>query len=271
MVKNTGIPYEQLAKWIIEQISENEGVNTTRLEHNVKLPGKTAVHQIDVLWEFDVAGFKYTTIIQAKDWRTQNVDQGKLIQFKGVLDDLPGQPRGIVVTSKGFQSGAREFAEKNGIYIYELREPTEEDWNDRIKTFNISMNIYQPYFDRKIHFDDSWNARELERSTVVIESDNLVFYDESGVKITDELALYTSLTPAGFEELPPTKKTHHFDKPTFVKTQNPDIRVKVDSVEVTISKKLETIEYQLKGEDFVGYVFKNVISGDVKTFPKRGA
>jgi hypothetical protein len=54
------------------------------------------------------------------------------------------------------------------------------------------INIYQPYFDRKINFGDSWNARELERLTLAIESDNLVFYDESGVKITDELALYTS-------------------------------------------------------------------------------
>ena len=112
MAKNTGIPYEALTKWIIEQISLESGVHTTKIEHDVDLQGRDAVHQIDVLWEFEVGGFKYTTVIQAKDWITQKVDQGKLLQFKCVLADLPNQPRGLVVARKGFQSGAIEFAKK---------------------------------------------------------------------------------------------------------------------------------------------------------------
>lgn len=112
MAKNTGIPYELLAKGIIEQLSKESGVHTTRLEHNVDLKGKDLTHQIDVLWEFEAGGIKYTTIVQAKDWATQRVDQGKLLQFKAILDDLPGQPRGLVIARKGFQSGAIEFAEK---------------------------------------------------------------------------------------------------------------------------------------------------------------
>jgi len=70
--------------------------------------------------------------------------------------------------------------------------------------------------------------------------------------------------------LSPTKITYQFDKPTFVKTLDPQVKAKIESLEVMISKTLATIEYQLKGEDFVGYILKNVLDDDdVKTFPKR--
>ena len=57
-----------------------------------------------------------------------DVDQGEVIQFKGVLDDLPNQPRGIFVTRTGFQSGAIEFAKKEGInYTMLLASPQTAD------------------------------------------------------------------------------------------------------------------------------------------------
>lgn len=244
------------------------------------MQGRDAVHQIDVLWEFEVGGFKYTTVIQAKDWITQKVDQGKLLQFKCVLADLPNQPRGLVVARKGFQSGAIEFAKKNGILIYELREPNEADWNGRMRTFNIKANEYTPNFtDIKLIQDTDWNVQELLRlnrlpkeAPKIDVSDDLIFQDMNGVEVTTALILFNSLVPEGFDELPRTKITYQFDKPTFIKTLDPQIRAKLESIEVKISKTLETKEYQLKGEDFVGYILKNVLDDDdVKTFPKRMA
>ena len=67
----------------------------------------------------------HETIVQAKDW-SRPVEQGQLILFKGVLDDLPGQPKGIFVTRTGYQSGAREFALAHGILLYELKEADDE-------------------------------------------------------------------------------------------------------------------------------------------------
>lgn len=55
-------------------------------------------YQLDVCWEFERGGIKYATVVQAKDWTTRAVDQGELFKFKTVLDDLPGQPRGVFVT-----------------------------------------------------------------------------------------------------------------------------------------------------------------------------
>lgn len=39
-----------------------------------------------------------------------------------MLEDLPGQPKGIFVSRGGYQQGAREYARTHGILLYELRE-----------------------------------------------------------------------------------------------------------------------------------------------------
>jgi len=144
MAQNTGKPYELLVQQILDQIL-NESTNNIKVNHNVFLQGKDATHQIDLYWEFEIGGIKYSTVVEVKDL-IKPVDQGKLFQFKCVLDDLPGQPRGIFVTRTGYQEGAREYAKKNGILLYELREPTDQDWDDRIKTFNIEEDSYLPFF-----------------------------------------------------------------------------------------------------------------------------
>src|ERR1039458_4298024 len=99
-IHNTGIPYEILTKMIFEDIVNQKSVETIQVRHNVLLTGKTLTHQIDVYWEFVVGGISYRTVVQAKDWATP-VNQGELLKFKAVLDDLPGQPRGVFVTRTG--------------------------------------------------------------------------------------------------------------------------------------------------------------------------
>ncbi len=267
-----------LVQQILDQILNESNTNNIKVNHNISLQGKDATHQIDLYWEFEIGGIKYSTVVEVKDL-IKPVDQGKLFQFKCVLDDLPGQPRGIFVTRTGYQEGAREYAKKNGILLYELREPTDQDWDDRIKTFNIEINLYNPKFDNiKLIQDTECNIQELKRlniphseaSKISIEvSDNLKFYDESGAEITTAFILFNSLVPKGFNELQPTKVTYRFDRPTFIKTSNPQVRMWINSLEITISKTLETKTIILKGEDFVQYVLKNISDGNIRTIPKN--
>jgi hypothetical protein len=63
---------------------------------------------------------EHQVIVQTKNWN-KPIDQVHLLAFKAILDDLPGQPRGIVVTGNGFQQGARDFGLANGILLYELK------------------------------------------------------------------------------------------------------------------------------------------------------
>ncbi|MEX2485053.1 MAG: restriction endonuclease, partial [Brumimicrobium sp.] len=108
MAKNTGIPYEKLNQQIFSILVNQDSVENVEVEHDVVIEGKTTNHQIDVYWEFKIGGILYSTVVQAKHW-DQNVNQGELLKFKAVLDDLPGQPRGIFITSKP------EFDSKSGL------------------------------------------------------------------------------------------------------------------------------------------------------------
>lgn len=278
MAKNTGIPYEILTQQIFNLILNNNRVNNIKIEHDVELQGIVSKHQIDVYWEFEEGGITYRTIVQTKDW-SESVKQEQLFAFKCILDDLPSQPRGVFVTRTGYQSGAREFAEKMGIILYELREPTDEDKADWIQIFDISISMFMPHFEIiRLEQDDEWNCSELKRrniplselSTIRIElSDSTKLYDENEAEITALRRLLTSLVPE-FEELPPTKITHTFNEPTFIKTSNPSIPMtKIKAIDALISVKLTKMDYQMRGEDFVGYILKNVVEGTEKTIPKK--
>lgn len=134
MEKNTGIEYELLVKEIFEQILKYNlpNLKTLKIEHDVDIKGNLGTHQIDVYWEFEFNGIKYKTIVQAKDWNS-NVPQEKILAFNQILQDIPGQPRGIFITKTGYQKGAKEIAEKLNIVLYELRKPTDKDWEGKMR------------------------------------------------------------------------------------------------------------------------------------------
>jgi Restriction endonuclease len=120
-MKNTGIRYEQLVQAIFQAIHDQEEVATINVEQNKTLEGKTVPHDVDVYWKFEKGGIVYETIVQAKDWQSP-AKKGQLIEFKGVLDDLPGQVRGVFVTRTGYQKGAKDFAAAHKIILFALGE-----------------------------------------------------------------------------------------------------------------------------------------------------
>ena len=148
--------YETLVQKVFSQILAQSAVKTIDVRKNVVVQGKTTKHEIDVFWEFELSGLKYTTIIQAKDWATK-VPQGEILKLKAVLDDVPGQPKGIFVTRTGYQAGAEQFALANGIGLYEFREPNEADWQGKLKEININLRMFVPNAELiRFEFDEPW-------------------------------------------------------------------------------------------------------------------
>ena len=277
MDQNTVESYELFVRQILDQIKNKSTINTIKLERDIELQGKDATHRIDIYWKFRVGDIIYSVVIEAKGW-SNVVDQEKLFQFKSVLNDLHGQPRGVFVTRTGYREETGAYAGKNNILLYELSDPKEKVSDDRIKTFNLDMSIYTPHFaDIRFIQDEEWNKQELKRSNIPLAeaskirvevSDDLKFYDENGLEITKAIVLFNSLVPKGFQELPPKRITHTFDKPTVVKTSDTRVRMKITAIEVTISKTF--IRFQSKGEDFVDYLLKNVSERTVHTITRRG-
>jgi hypothetical protein len=94
--KNTGIPYEIALQQIFQEIHDREPGRTIKVEQNVAVKGRSVDHQIDLLWKFTIAGIDHLTIVQAKDWN-QAIKQESVLAFRAILDDIPGQPRGVIV------------------------------------------------------------------------------------------------------------------------------------------------------------------------------
>jgi len=260
----------ELVQQIYDQIRVEGERNTTTIElrRDHDLDGRDKKHRVDIYWKFRVGENTYSVIVEVKGSES-TVDLDQLFQLKNVLNDLPEQTWGVFVTREGYQEDALEYAKRNRILLYELHMPDERDRTGRINTFNITINIYQPHFTNiKFEQDVEWNLNELaqlkiprdEARKIKVEgSDELKFYDENGKEFTNALTFFNSLVPKGFDVLLPTKITYPFDKPTFVKTTDPRVRMKIKSVEVTIYKT--HVEIQLKGENFVEFVIKNIAKG----------
>ena len=58
MRANTGLPYELVVQSIFQEILDQDGACTIRVEHDVELQGRTTTHQIDVLWRFEIGGIR---------------------------------------------------------------------------------------------------------------------------------------------------------------------------------------------------------------------
>jgi hypothetical protein len=55
--------YELIVQEIVTQLSKRAQVDTTRIEHNVKVQGRATGNQIDVLWDFNDAEGKPRRIV----------------------------------------------------------------------------------------------------------------------------------------------------------------------------------------------------------------
>jgi hypothetical protein len=227
-----------------------------------------------------MAGVIYRTVVQAKDWG-QPVKQEQLLAFRAILDDLPGQPRGIFVTRTGYQSGALEVARAHGIALYELREPTKEDMEGKITTIHLRISAFVPQSsDIQPIFDQVWVLAERERLGLgpsdALEvntggfEDQLLLLNEHGEKVGTFHTALQSMFPAPYVEVPPAVTEHLFNAPTFMLTGNQRFpRLKLLGIRARVSVGRVNQEIVLKAEDFVGFVLHDVIGQKTRLIDKQ--
>ena len=141
---NPNTEFELFTRHIYQKLVNNDVLKPTLVQHNVKLKGKSGCeHQIDVYWEYEIAGNKHRVAIECKNYNSQ-VEVSNVRDFKGVLDDL-NNVNGIMVSAQGYQSGAKKYAEEYGISLKELRAPNGNDKIGEI-VFVFQSNIRRLLF-----------------------------------------------------------------------------------------------------------------------------
>ena len=149
---NPNTIFERFTQRVYQKLANNDVLKPTKVQHNVKLKGNSGCeHQIDVYWEYEIAGNMHRVAIECKNYDSL-VPIGKVRDFFGVLHDL-NNVRGIMVSSKGYQKGAKKFADYYGISLKELRRPSRNEIIGSITT-TVQADTRHTLF----LIDDGWIA-----------------------------------------------------------------------------------------------------------------
>ena len=116
--------YEKFAQEVYQELVNADVAKSTEVRHDIKILGKSGQkHQIDVYWEYEIAGVLHKVAIECKNYN-KLVPVSKVRDFYGVLSDL-NNVSGIMVTKIGYQEGAEKIGNHYGISLKELRTPNQ--------------------------------------------------------------------------------------------------------------------------------------------------
>ncbi len=270
--------YELFARHVYEVIVNNSVLCPTYVKHNIKLKGKTGLeHQIDVYFEYEDKSGKHRFAIECKNY-SSSVPVGKVRDFFGVIHDLEYDVKGIIVSRKGFQRGAKVYAEKYGISLIELREVTENEkigaieshhhWEKTSHLFlideafatehKIDINrIRQFYSQFQVEKKDYW----LNSPYIPLETEDCLIYDSNGhiISSIDEIDYNT-----------PFKKLHNYEirfKDGWVRTRIWGM-VKINAVKIESEITEHEVTINLQASGLVEALIKDVLSNESLYVPK---
>ncbi len=112
--------FETHTKTLISKNLKKELGKTVKVRQQHAYTSQTGnTYKIDVSFLVNILGVDYLTLVECKYWN-KRVDREKVGYFKAIIDDLKAQ-KGIIVTTKGFQKGAIEYARSQNIALILLR------------------------------------------------------------------------------------------------------------------------------------------------------
>ncbi|MFE7467741.1 restriction endonuclease [Streptomyces sp. NPDC057499] len=110
---NTGESFEGYVQFIYQALLGAQGRNISVSRRATVFDNHGNSYNIDVFYEFDVAGVHHRVAIECKDTR-RPVERDDAIAFAGKIRDLPST-LGIFISKSGFQPAARKYLQDHGI------------------------------------------------------------------------------------------------------------------------------------------------------------
>lgn len=267
---NPNTEFELLTQKIYQKLVNNDVLKPTKVQHNVKLKGNSGCeHQIDVYWEYEIAGNLHRVAIECKNYNTK-VKVGGVRAFYGVLKDL-NNVNGIMVSKQGYQKSALEFAAHYGISLKQLRRPRADE-----VIGEVNMKSHLCLRHRVFLIDEGWIAdhnfdierlRQFYASFQVkkskywlsathfpIETKDHIIRDSSGNQISSIEELERQLP----EQLA-SPITFSFEDGWLESKHWGPVRIK--EVKFEEENKIQEIIINLAAEDFVEAILEDAICG----------
>jgi hypothetical protein len=286
-VEETWQGHELITKAIYEALLKQDNPQQWEIKHNIQLDGRTTKHQIDVYWRFRVADLDHFVIVQVKKEKGR-AKQGDLMLFRDVLNDIPGQPKGIFVTQAGYQKGALKVARSSGITSVILSKVDRPDRRPStiLNTFSVGLlsirldkiamelTFLIPHLD-KLNFviDSQWAEQHPEVWSLIQERQTyhgVQFVDGDGnVRTSLERLVQDRLKE--FRDGGQTQLTCTFSEPTYlagIELMNKagmSVRtVKLLEITATLNIEKRITISPLFAESSATYILKNVIESNTR-------
>jgi hypothetical protein len=116
-VKNTGESFESYIQFVYQTLLGAQSRNISVSRRATVFDNHGNSYNIDIFYEFDVAGLHHRVAIECKDTR-RPVERDDAIAFAGKIRDLPSTI-GIFISKSGFQPAARKYLQDHGIVHYD--------------------------------------------------------------------------------------------------------------------------------------------------------
>ncbi|MFJ7258308.1 hypothetical protein ACIQWV_38755 [Streptomyces sp. NPDC098085] len=263
--------YEKLTRLLVQRIASRVPVTTTRLEHDVVLPGRASAHQIDVLWEFTVkSGHAHRVIFECRR-KGRSLEQNDALAFKGVVEEVGYQSMpttGVMVHLTGFQLGARKIADTYGLIILEMRTPTDKDVSGRLMKINISMTgrvtvVKDVGMDVSALLSNALNEPVLNHALEIEEPSG------SRVSVMD-LLQDGELNPMSEPPTPLRRVTRRFEPPVVLMVSGQPA-AEVRSISATVGEELaDPFDRTVGGRERLAWMVKNALEGERAWFTHDG-
>jgi Restriction endonuclease len=119
------------------------------VEHNVVLAGRSgAPRRIDVLIRHKQGLYDHLVVAECKYWNS-SVERLHVDALATTVREV-GASRGVIFSTKGFQSGAITQAEHEKIDLFVVRDLTAEEWGLPGRVVDLFLQIIQPSIDNII-------------------------------------------------------------------------------------------------------------------------
>jgi hypothetical protein len=123
-----------------ELVAKLHETGAVTVERDVTLTGKSgAARQIDVLVRHKQDLYEHKVIVECKYWN-QPVERLHVDALVTTVREV-GADRGVIFSSKGFQSGAVTQAKQDGIELFTVRQPTDVEWGLPGRHFDMWLHL----------------------------------------------------------------------------------------------------------------------------------
>jgi hypothetical protein len=132
-------------------VAELHKTGNVMVEHNVVLAGRSgAPRQIDVLIRHKQGLYEHLVVVECKYWNSP-VERLHIDALATTIREV-GASRGVIFSSKGFQSGAITQATHENIELFTIRDLTPEEWGLPGKIIDFHLQVIQPSIGKlKLH------------------------------------------------------------------------------------------------------------------------